>query len=323
MSKFWIEHPDIFNELNNVSKLIKYNTQETEKHFNESIGSMVDAGGKMLRPAFLLIAGKFGNYDEEKMQNLGAVIEMIHIASLVHDDIIDESQLRRGVESVQSKYGKEYAVYIGDYLFCQSFMMLAEYNYKPENLKNISKAMSRICLGEINQYNLRYNTDVNLKNYIKVVAGKTAALFAMSFYMGAMESQCDEKLSKNLARIGYNLGMAFQIKDDLLDYTSNSGDVGKDTQRDLVKGYYTLPLIFAMQKDRTNQIKNFIDAASMKSSDVNEVIDLVGQYGGTDKATKIMNRYTDKALKNIKKLPKGQWSDLLNKITVSLLDRSY
>ena len=314
--------PDITEELGNIKKIIKNNVKSSEKEFDEAISPLVEAGGKMLRPAFLILAAKFGEYDE-RMHNLGAAIEMMHMATLVHDDVVDESKLRRGVETIQHKYSKEYAVYIGDFLFCQCFIMLSSFNYSTENLRDISKAISKICMGEIRQHNIRYLRSTSLKKYIRVISGKTAALFSISFYTGARESKCNEKTSKLLGRVGYYIGMAFQIIDDLLDYSGDTNKLGKNSQSDLVKGYYTLPLIYAMAEDRENKISAILDNSSLNDKDVREITLLVNKYKGIDKAKSLADKYTEKAFECIENLPQCESKEMIKDITQKLLNRNF
>ena len=322
MSKFWENYPDITEELENIKQIIKANVKSSEKEFDQAISPLVDAGGKMLRPAFLLLAAKFGEYDRDKMHNLGATIEMMHMATLVHDDIVDDSKLRRGVDTIQHKYSKEYAVYIGDFLFCQCFIMLSGFNYSTDNLRDISKAISKICMGEIRQYNIRYIRNTSLRKYIKVISGKTAALFYISFYTGAKESKCSEKTSKLLGRVGYYIGMAFQIIDDLLDYSGDTSKLGKNAQSDLVKGYYTLPLIYAMAEDSKNKISDILDKSSLNDEDVKQITFLVNKYNGIDKAQNLADKYTKKAFDYIEKLPDCESKKIIKDVTRKLLNRN-
>jgi heptaprenyl diphosphate synthase len=323
MSKFWKGYHGIEEELQDIKKIIKENVKSSEKEFNEAILPLVNAEGKMLRPAFLLLAAKFGDYNLEKIHNLAASIEMMHMATLVHDDIVDDAKLRRGVETLQHKYSKEYAVYIGDFLFCQCFMMLSKYDYSTENLRDISKAISKICMGEIIQHNIRYSKNTNLKKYIKVISGKTAALFAVSFYTGAKESNCSEQISKLLGRVGYYIGMAFQIIDDLLDYSGDTDELGKSAQSDLIKGDYTLPLIYAMAEDKENKISTILDNSSLNSENVREITKLVNEYKGIDKAQNLADKYTKKAFDYIEKLPDCESKETIKDITQKLLNRNF
>jgi heptaprenyl diphosphate synthase len=323
MSKFWKGYPEIEEELQDVKRIIKENVKSSEKEFNEAIFPLVNTEGKMLRPAFLLLAAKFGDYNLEKIHNLAASIEMMHMATLVHDDIVDEAKLRRGVETLQHKYSKEYAVYIGDFLFCQCFMMLSKYDYSTENLRDISKAISKICMGEIIQHNIRYSKNTNLKKYIKVISGKTAALFAVSFYTGAKESNCSEQTSKLLGRVGYYIGMAFQIIDDLLDYSGNTDELGKSAQSDLIKGDYTLPLIYAMAEDKENKISTILDNSSLNIENVREITKLVNEYKGIEKAQNLADKYTKKAFDYIEKLPNCESKEIIKDISQKLLNRNF
>lgn len=323
MSKYWADYPVIMEELAGVKEIIKKNIKSREKYLEESIYPMIDAGGKMLRPAFLLISGKFGEYDSQKMYNLAAVIELLHIATLIHDDIIDDSKLRRGVDTVQAKYGKEYAVYIGDFLFCQCISMLSEYDYSTENLKEMSRVISRICMSEISQYHLRYVHNMNLRKYIRIVSGKTAALFAISFFAGAKEGKCSEKTQKLLGKIGYNIGMAFQVIDDLLDYKGNTEVLGKNALKDIKKGYYTLPLIYALERDKEKEIVKILDKPSFDNGDVEEIIRLVKKYEGINGARKVADRYSKKAILLIDKLPDCESKEVLKTIVPKLLSREY
>lgn len=323
MSKFWKNYPDITEELENIKKIIKENVKSSEKEFHEAISPLVNSGGKMLRPAFLLLAARFGEYNAGKIHNLAAAIEMMHMATLVHDDVVDDSKLRRGTETIQHRYSKEYAVYIGDFLFCQCFIMLSGYDYSTENLRDISKAISKICMGEIIQHNIRYAQNTNLKKYIKVISGKTAALFAISFYTGAKESNCNEKTSKLLGRVGYYIGMAFQIIDDLLDYSGDTNKLGKSAQSDLIKGYYTLPLIYAMAEDKENRISTILDNSSLNDGDVKEITKLVNEYKGIEKAQNLADKYTKKAFDYIERLPECESKEIIKDITQKLLNRNF
>jgi len=323
MNKFWRDYPALLEELNEVKDTIKQNIKSRESILEESILPMLENGGKMLRPAFLILASKFGEYDSEKIHNLAAVVEMLHMATLIHDDIIDDAKTRRGCDTVQYKYGKDYAVYVGDFLFCQCINMLAKYDYDMEDLKNISKAITKICMGEITQYNLRYGKNLSLRNYIRIISGKTAALFAISFYTGANEAKCEEWISKSLGKIGYYAGMAFQIIDDILDFSGDSTKLGKSALRDLQKGYYTLPLIYALEKDKDHKLKELLSNENLSETEINEILFLVNEYDGINKAKLVADRYTEKAIEKIEKLPDCETKEIIRNSILKLLNRDY
>lgn len=323
MSGFWNDFPELNSELKLVRDLILKHSYSADAGFEQALSDMVSSGGKMLRPAFLLLSSRFGVSEPEKIRTLAAVIEMLHMATLVHDDIVDDSRLRRGIETVQSKYGKDYAVYLGDWLFCQCFMMLSAHDYTRENLQDVSKAIMKICMGEIRQFNFRYNAHMSFKNYLKVISGKTAALFAMSFYAGAFEAGCDPKLCKALGKIGHDIGMAFQVVDDLLDFNGDSEKLGKSAQRDLQRGFYTLPLLYALQTPEGAAIEAKLRDSRLTDDDVAQVIDLVKNSGGVSRASKLADRYTSRVMARIEALPDHEAKATLRQLAQKLLGRDH
>ncbi|MGL6105156.1 polyprenyl synthetase family protein [Romboutsia sp.] len=322
MSKFWSDYPIIEKEIKEVSKLIEKNAKCKDEVIETSIIELLNSGGKMLRPAFTVIASHFGDYNKERSQALAAVVEMFHMATLVHDDIIDEAESRRGNQTVQSKYGKNYAVYIGDYLFCLCFRILATTSSIERGIDVDTKVMSRICLGEIEQLNSRFNKNVSVKNYLKRVSGKTAELFSLSMYIGAAESSCDKRTCRLFWNIGHNIGMAFQIIDDILDYTSTNEMLGKEAGKDLKEGVYTLPLILAMQKN-PNAFEVILNSDGYTDGEVRTIINVVKDNDGIKEAIKIAQKYSQKAFRDINKLPDNEYKQILLDVTKKLLTRSY
>lgn len=321
MHKLWNKYPEVNNELKKVKELIEKNAKCRDKIVEESIMELLNSGGKMLRPAFVILSSKFGEYEEKKSRALASVVEMFHMATLVHDDIIDEATLRRGKETVQSKYGKNYAVYIGDYLFCICFKVLAGVG-SLDSVQIDTMTMSRICMSEIDQLNSRFDENVSVKKYLKRASGKTAELFSLSLYLGAAESGCSRKLSRAFWEIGHNIGMAFQIIDDILDYTGSDESIGKNSANDLKQGIYTLPLILALE-NKPSELVNILGKSDYTENDVVEIIKLVNKYDGVKKAREIAKKYTNKAYKQIKNLPENEYREVLLDITKSLLDRIY
>lgn len=321
MNSFWNDYPVIQDELNNINKILRKNAKCSQKTIEESIIELVNSGGKMLRPAFVLLSGKFGDYDGPKLYNLGAVVEMLHMATLIHDDIVDDAKLRRGSLTIQSKYGKDYAVFMGDYLFSKCFMLLSE-NTSMENIKEVSKVVSRICVGEIDQFAHQFIPNTSIKKYLKRIGAKTSALFALSFYIGASESGCDEKMSKHLGRLGYNIGMAFQIIDDILDYSGDEKTVGKPVGNDLKQGIFTLPLIYALRSEGNGLIP-ILNKNIYTDKDINLVIEKTKSLKGIEKAKKLAERYTEKAFKQISELPDIESKKTIQSITERLLNRDY
>lgn len=321
MHAIWNKYPEIKKELIKVQEMMEENARCKDKVIEASIKDLIQSGGKMIRPGFAVIASKFGNYVPERTRAMATVVEMFHMATLVHDDVIDDSKLRRGKETVQSKYGKEYAVYIGDYLFCVCFKILAS-TASLHSIQIDSKAMSKICLGEVEQLNSRFQKEVSVKNYLKRISGKTAELFALSLYIGAAESDCDKKLSRLFWNIGHNIGMAFQIIDDLLDYTGTETQLGKEAGHDLRDGIYTLPLIYALE-NKPEDLIVLLEKEELSIEDIQKIIKLTHEYGGIDKARALAKKYTNKAYSFMKRLPDNEYKVMLQEITGELLDRAY
>ncbi|MEG0710734.1 MAG: polyprenyl synthetase family protein [Niameybacter sp.] len=321
MHIIWNQYPHIKNELLEIIQLMDENAKCKDKVIEQSIKHLIHANGKMIRPAFTILAAQFGEYEAEKVRALASVVELFHMATLVHDDVIDDAALRRGVPTIQAKYGKEYAVYIGDYLFCICFKILAS-TASLQSIQMDSLSMSRICLGEVEQLNSRFNTEVSVKNYLRRIAGKTAELFSLSLYIGAAESGCSDKLSKTFWRIGHHIGMAFQIIDDILDYTGSEHSVGKDHAKDIQEGVFNLPLIYALEKQPKDLIE-LLQNHPYNEKDLEQIIDLVHEHKGIDKARKLAQQYTTKAYKQIQKLPENEHKAILLEVTHKLLDREY
>lgn len=321
MHKFWNKYPEIEKEIQGVVNVIEKNAKCRDKIVEESILELLHSGGKMLRPSFVILSSKFGEYDEKRARALAAVVEMFHMATLIHDDIIDEATLRRGKETIQSKYGKNYAVYIGDYLFCVCFKILATLGSK-NTIAVDTMSMSRICMSEIDQLNSRFDRNVSVKKYLKRISGKTAELFSLSLFIGATESGCSRKVSKLFWEIGHNIGMAFQIIDDILDYTGSDEGIGKNSANDLKQGIYTLPLILAL-KNKPAELVNILSKSDYTENDVVNIINLVNEYDGVTKARELAKKYTNKAYKQIKALPENEYKEALLEITKKLLDRVY
>lgn len=322
MGNFWTDYPIISKEIEQVKNQIRTNAKCKDKVIEKSILELLNSGGKMLRPAFLIIASKFGKYNEERVRALASVIEMFHMATLVHDDVIDDAPLRRGRETIQSKYGKNYAVYIGDYLFCLCFRILGTTSSIDRGIDVDTKVMSRICLGEVEQLNSRFNKNVSIKDYLKRISGKTAELFSLSFYIGAAESSCDKKICRLFWKIGHDIGMAFQIIDDILDYIGTDEEIGKKSGNDLKDGIYTLPILFAIRNNK-EAFDNLLDKEFYSDEDIKNIISLVKENSGIKESISLAEKYSNKAFKNIEKLPENEYKHILKEITKKLLERSY
>lgn len=279
MKDFWKDYGKLRMDLTDVRALMKESVRTKEKALETPLAEMIDSGGKLLRPAFVLVASRFGEKEPGNIKELAAIVELLHMGTLIHDDIIDEAVLRRGSPSVQSKYGKDYAVYLGDYLFTRCFLMLSR-RQDMENMRNLSEVISRICMGEIMQYDRRYDRELTVKKYLKIISGKTAALFALSFAVGAKESGADKRVLGHLAHLGYNIGMAFQIMDDILDYNGETRNTGKGPAADIKKGYLNLPMIYALANPESGELRALLEKSEPVPDEEEAVVKWVDDLGG-------------------------------------------
>jgi heptaprenyl diphosphate synthase len=234
------------------------------------------AGGKKVRPMVLLLSGRFGpKWPEcrERLCKMSAAVEMVHTASLIHDDIVDDSSLRRGRPTVQSKFGKEMAVYAGDFVLSR----IVYYLFKEASIevgKLLAKTVESMCYGEIGQYARSWDTETTIEDYLTNIFGKTASLFVAACGIGAMESGCDEKTSIILRQIGEHIGYLFQLRDDLLNVTSSAGHEGKPVRSDFMNGTYTMPILHALHHPsgrRLREVIHTIGSGAAVSYDIEEI----------------------------------------------------
>ena len=323
--KLWQDYHNLEQDLQATLNLMERSIKLTNKDVEFAIFSMMASGGKLLRPAYLLLFSQFGTQNKEKAIALAAAMETLHTATLIHDDIVDEADIRRNVPTIQAKFGKDVAVYAGDYLFITCFKMLADYTSSLKSIQINARSMENVLSGELGQMNTRYDTSISIQTYLDNISGKTAELFALSCFVGAYESGCSQFFSNNCKKIGANIGMAFQILDDILDYTQDSDDLGKPVLEDVRQGVYSLPLIIAMKKQPNKLLPLLSKKSQMSIKDTEIVYDIVHNSGALKESIELATHYTDNALKGIKKLPTtpDKTKDILHDLTTMLLTRQF
>lgn len=320
----WENYPALSKELTETLKRMEETVRLKNKPVEQAIKETIHAGGKLLRPAYQLLFSQFGpEQDRDKAITLAASIEMLHTATLIHDDIVDEADLRRGQPNIRSQFGNVVSVYAGDYLFVCCFKLLSDYSTSLKSLQLNSRSMEKVLNGELGQMDDRYNYELSVKEYLENISGKTAELFQLSCSVGAFESGTSERFAKKAGDIGLSIGMAFQIIDDILDYTKESQEIGKPVLEDMRQGVYSLPLIYSLQKNKPKLLPYLEKKAAMTEEDVNAVRKIVEHTGGVEEARKLAASYTEKALKEIKKLPATslRTKENLFSLTQLILDR--
>lgn len=318
----WQAYPDLQPELTQVMQLMDDNINLSDPAITAAILAMIHSGGKLLRPAYCLLFSQFKDTDRQRMIALAASLETLHTATLIHDDILDDAKLRRHQASIQEQFGKDVAVYAGDYLFVVVFKILAHYSSSFRSIQLNASNMEKILVGEIHQKDRHYHLDMTLAQYQEQIQGKTAELFALSCFLGAYESGQNERFANKARKIGMAIGMAFQILDDILDYQAEATNLGKPILEDVAEGVYTSPLIFALQTDYRQQLLPLLrKQGQITAAERVEVQSLVIKAGGVQQAQKLASDYTDTALKGLQHLPKQPAQQALVQLTEQLLHR--
>lgn len=317
----WQDFPAIQKELQAVLNRIEANMDANDPEVEAALFDMFNAGGKLLRPAFTLLIGRFYPAEREPLLNLAATVEMLHTASLVHDDIIDDSPTRRHAESIQSRFGKDVAAYAGDYLFAVTFRTLADNTNNIETVRMATRYLERILSGELTQRTNHYRTDMTIADYEDQISGKTAALFVLAAKLGIAASDVPDDFAELASDFAYNVGMAFQILDDILDYQSDSTTLGKPTLNDVREGVYSAPLIIAMQNNERIQTL-LAKQTEITTAEAEELAQLVRDSGALDEAGDMAMRYTEAALNYLDDMPEHESKDILFSISRSLLSRN-
>ncbi len=268
-------------ELNDkVNDLVDEILESSPKALNDVISNLKQAKGKNIRAKVVIsTALALDNYDEKMVVEMATACELLHLATLIHDDVIDDAPLRRGYPTTQSLFGKRVAVLAGDYLFTQCFELIA--NHNSDSMHYFSKAITLICVGEATQLENNMNLNITEGQYNNAIFGKTAAMFVLTTYAVAKACKADDKTCNAFGRYGYYLGMIFQIVDDCLDFAGDEQEVKKVLTKDLKDGVITLPLIFALEQNE--QLKKII-SFDMKEDDYEKVVEIVRSSGSVDKA---------------------------------------
>nr|ALT07953.1 putative solanesyl diphosphate synthase [Leucosceptrum canum] len=283
-----------------------------------------EAGGKRMRPALCFLVSRAtaeiaGLMDLTKEhRRLAEIIEMIHTASLIHDDVIDESDMRRGKETVHQLYGTRVAVLAGDFMFAQSSWYLANLE-NLEVIKLISQVIKDFASGEIKQASTLFDCDVELDEYLIKSYYKTASLIAASAKGAAIFSGVGGDISEQMYQYGKNLGLSFQVVDDILDFTQSAEQLGKPAASDLAKGNLTAPVIFALEKD--TKLRDIIETEFCETGSLDEAIDIVMNCGGIERAQELAREIADQAVKSLHCLPPSSFRLALEELVNYNLER--
>jgi len=288
-------------DLQTIEKELEGSIRANDLLLQEACLHLLQAGGKRIRPVLVLLAAKFGEYNIDVIKKAAAALELIHMASLVHDDVIDDAMLRRGAPTVQARWDNKIAMYTGDYILAQSLQLITELkNPLPHQL--LSKTIVEVCLGEIEQIRDKYHFDQSVTTYFRRIKRKTALLIATSCQLGGVVAGVEEEIHKRLFRFGYYVGMSYQIMDDILDFTANEKVLGKPAGGDLKQGNITMPVFFAMEDlELKKEIVNVHEG--IEDKELKHIISLIKDSGAIEKSVEVSDRYLAKAFKELEGLP--------------------
>jgi heptaprenyl diphosphate synthase len=292
---------------------------------SETSQHLLKAGGKRIRPVFVLLSGKFGSYSLETLQKVAVPLELIHMATLVHDDVIDDADTRRGQLTVKSKWDNRIAMFTGDYIYAKALTVITKLE-NPRIHQILSGSIVQMCIGEMEQIRDFFNVDQSVRNYMRRIRRKTALLIAISCQLGAMATEAPPIHSNALYRFGYNVGMAFQITDDLLDICGTEKAIGKPPGSDLRQGNITLPVLFALQDEGLRApLLHEIEVIRLSdgAGDSSAAVKLVRTSTGIAQAEAMADRYIAKALHALDALPSIPAKKNLAEIARFVAKRSY
>jgi geranylgeranyl pyrophosphate synthase len=308
-------------ELDQLDRTLRSLAAQDDGFLGELKAYVITESGKRIRPALVMLASKLGNASPERVQTVSLAVELIHIATLVHDDVIDKATLRRNRKTVAAEFGIDVAVLLGDHIFTYAFEQAAMLN-EPLISQLLARAASVMCAGEIGQLRKRFQFDLTEKDYFSFLERKTASLFAVSARCGAVLAQQSVEVQLALEKFSTHLGLAFQITDDILDLAGDESVVGKTLRTDLLNGKMTLPLIYFRDQLSTEaDKKSFLSELQSPNGHLSDLVDRIKSSRAFADAEKMVASHTRQAVETLAALPSGPAKELFLSLVDSLQQR--
>ena len=317
-----IPYDDLWNNLKDLeNRLIEVSSSENE--YLSSISQyLIKAGGKRFRPIVSLLSGKFGDEKEnlKRIIDAGVAVELIHIGSLYHDDVMDNATTRRGVESTNSKWNSTLSILAGDYLLARSSELAAE-ELGLESVKLLASTYAELVEGQTQELNLAFDINHSVEDYLKVIEGKTASLIRTSARLGAIASNADIDVVNAISNWGWYCGIIFQISDDILDLTSDSETLGKPAGNDIMEGTYTLPVLIALDSDK-GKYQDLINSIHEGKENIETLLNEFSNNKIIEKSKDVINSYQSKSIEAIYDLKNHDLFPTLENINNYLINRT-
>jgi octaprenyl-diphosphate synthase len=283
---------------------------------------IINSGGKRIRPLLLMLCARISGYTKgDLLHKMAAMIEYIHTATLLHDDVVDESSMRRGRKTANSLFGNAASVLVGDFIYTRSFQMMVKSN-SMRLLEVMANSTNKISEGEVLQLLNIGRSDLTEDEYFCVIRSKTAVLFEASARVGAILTDSNLEVENNLADYACCIGIAFQIVDDILDYVGDTTNLGKNLGDDLLEGKVTLPLIYLLEHGVVNTKKVIIEAINNPDkADINLIIDMVKSSNAIKYCSDIAHNYVKKSLKNLDIFPDSPYKTAMQELAILSVER--
>ena len=313
-------------------KIIQKELQQLEDTLSFSISSdinlatevtqhVVNSGGKRIRPVICILVAKMLNYKGSELIKLASSIELLHTATLIHDDVVDQSSTRRGKESIHTKWDNSHSVLVGDFVYSKAFQLMASLDNQ-EIIRILADSTNRISEGEVLQLSLKKREILSKKDYFEIIDRKTAELFKASAITAGSLASCNEDEFISLTNFAIGLGNNFQIKDDLLDYFGDEELTGKKIGKDFEEGKFTLPLIISlplMSEDHKFMILETL--FDNKKSDFKEIVKIIKDTGAVKKVEEICNQFSETCFKELDSFPESDYKRALFDIVKNINTR--
>jgi heptaprenyl diphosphate synthase len=315
-------YADLKSDLDIIEKELELAVNSSSHLLNDASLHLLQAGGKRIRPVFALLAAKFGNFDIEQIKKIAVPLELIHMASLVHDDVIDDSDLRRGRKTVKAEWNNRVAMYTGDFIFGRALHSVTTIE-NPRVHQILANTMVEICNGEIIQIEDKFRLNQSIKDYFRRIKRKTALLIESSCEVGAVVSGASESDIFHLRRYGYYVGMSFQIVDDILDFTATDKELGKPAGSDFMQGNFTLPVLLLKDEPRLAPYIDRVMNGELTEAERKQLLQLVRKSDAIHEAAKISNEYLKKALKEVEALSNNPMKKKLKDVALFMGKRKF
>ena len=313
-------------------KIIQKELQQLEDMLSSSISSdinlatevsqyVVGSGGKRIRPVICILVAKMLNYKGSELIKLASSIELLHTATLIHDDVVDQSSTRRGKESIHKKWDNSHGVLVGDFVYSKAFQLMASLD-NSEIIRILADSTNRISEGEVLQLALKKREVLSKKDYFEIIDRKTAELFKASVVTAGSLASCNKKELISLTNFAISLGNNFQIKDDLLDYFGDEELTGKKLGKDFEEGKFTLPLIIALPLMSEKHKSMILDTIfGNNKSDFKEIIEIIKGTGAIERVEGICNKFAETCLKELMNFPESDYKTALINIAENINNR--